>query len=142
MKIILAIYLLINLINVSHAGELAPKGTVLKEDSYVFSIKEAESLKSRILELEKKEKQLKEYIELDKLNSQKINLYISNEAIYNRRIDNLNDIIKDLEEVNLRYHNSQKYNKFENGLIFSSAVAVTVLSFLTIDYLNDNYIRD
>ena len=142
MKIILGLYLLISQANLAYAGEIKPAGTKLSEESYVFSIEEAESLKARIIELEKKEKKLEQYLLLDELNNKKIDIYLSNEEIYKRRIDNMDSIIVDLENVNNRYSKINRQNGLENTILVTSSVAATILSFIAIDYLNDNYIRD
>ena len=56
------------------AGDEVKAGTVLKQDSYVFSIDEAEKLKIRIEDLEKKEQLLEQYKILDGLKIQQTDL--------------------------------------------------------------------
>ena len=67
--------------NNAWAGDVLPAGTVLEEESYVFTVDEATRLLQRIDELEQKELQLQEYIQLDIINRQKIELYDANPKI-------------------------------------------------------------
>jgi len=142
MKIILAILVLINFSNICYAGDIVKSGEVLEEDSYVFSIDEANKLMQRVKELEKAELKLEEYKKLDELYNSKINYYIENESIYKRRVENLNEIIDSLEEINSRNNKRKKWDKVENYVIFSSAVAATILTFISVDYINDNFIDE
>ena len=142
MKIILVMLASISFSGVCYAGEILKAGDVLPEDSYVFSIEEAERLKDRVIELEKLERKVEEYKKLEALYENKIDLYLENENVYKRRVSNLDQIISSLEKVNERHERHQKWDKAENYIILSSAIAGTILTFITVDYINDNAIID
>jgi hypothetical protein len=72
----------------SFAGDLKEKGFVLKEDSYVFSIEEAEKLKSRIIELESLEIELKSLKKINIINKKTIDIYKVNEGLFLKQIEN------------------------------------------------------
>ena len=139
MKMSLVTFLLILLPSV-FAGDIIKKGEILKEDSYVFSIDEAERLKQRLAELEKKEKILLEYEKINALMSRKDILYKDLDETYKLKEENYNKIIKSLELENERYREKVKYNDLENNLIIGGTVITTVLTFIAVDYINDNYI--
>ena len=139
MKMSLVTFLLI-LLHSAFAGDIIKKGEVLKEDSYVFSIEEAERLKARLAELEKKEKILLEYEKINALMSRKDTLYKDLDETYKLKEENYNKIIKSLELENERYREKVKYNDLENNLIIGGTVITTVLAFIAVDYINDSYI--
>jgi|15BtaG_2_1085339.scaffolds.fasta_scaffold00358_17 hypothetical protein len=139
MKILLVILALTN--NV-FAGDIVKKGEILKEDSYVFTIPAAESLMSRVFELEKKEKELDHYKQLNFLNNQKIEIYESNINLY-KKINLENEkIISNYAELDKARIKNKRWDRFENYIIFGTGVATTVFMFIAIDYINDNTIID
>lgn len=140
MKIILAILALMRFSGVSYAGDVVSAGETLKEDSYVFTIEEAERLQERLFELEKKEQILIQYETLSSLQEDKIELFLENETIYKERISNLNTIIDELEEINARNIKNQRWNRVENSLIVATTVATTISMFILVDYINDKAI--
>jgi len=139
MKMNLVTFLLILLPSV-FAGDIKKKGQVLEEDSYVFSIDEAERLKERLAELEKKEKILLEYEKMYSLMQRKDTLYEDLDKTYKLKEENYNKIIKSLDLQNEKYREKIKYNDLENNIIIGTTFVATVLSFIAIDYINDNYI--
>lgn len=140
MKIILAILALMRISGVSYAGDIVSAGETVKEDSYVFTIEEAERLQERLFELEKKEQILIQYETLSSLQEDKIELFLENETIYKERISNLNTIIDELEEINARNIKNQRWNRVENSLIVATTVATTISMFILVDYINDKAI--
>lgn len=140
MKIILAILALMRFSGVSYAGDIVSAGETVKEDSYVFTIEEAERLQERLFELEKKEQILIQYETLSSLQEDKIELFLENETIYKERISNLNTIIDELEEINARNIKNQRWNRVENSLIVATTVATTISMFILVDYINDKAI--
>lgn len=129
---------LLVLSHLTFASEILEKGSVLKEDSYVFSIEEAESLKSRIIELEKKEKELEEYKKLNINLEKQIDIYKINENLYSFRKDNYDLIIKDYKEINDIYRKRSNFNGLENSGYFFLGVALTIGSI----YLADHIVSD
>lgn len=100
------------------SGERMSKGDVLKEDSYVFSIQEAEDLKSRVIELEKKEKQLELYKNLAEK-------YEEQEKLFNLSDQYKEDYINNLKKINANnqliidtYMNKNKFSKYEKASYF------------------------
>jgi len=67
-KFFAALFAILIIINPASAGEVMKKGTVLVEDSYVFTIDEAKGLTQEIARLEKI---IKEYKELDEVTTDK-----------------------------------------------------------------------
>ena len=140
MKTIWAMFLFLFQINDAIAGDIKPAGTVLDKESYVFTIEAAKRLQDRLFELEKKEKLLIEYEKLEELYSKKILLYEDNIKILNRKSDNLDQIILALENQNKELNKKVRYNDLENCLIIGGTVITTVLTFIAVDYINDNFI--
>ena len=132
--------LIIYLFNVCFAGEERPEGYVLREKSYVFSIDEAEKLKLRIIELEKKEAKLKILKKESSINLDIIKLYKENEAFYKTRIDNYNQIVNLNEDIILDYKKRQKHGELQNFGYFLTGIALTVGSFIIVDKINDHII--
>jgi hypothetical protein len=126
----------------SFAGDIKEKGFVLKKDSYVFTIEEAERLKARIVELEAKELELDYYKRLNKVNEQTIDLYKINEDLFKKQIEN-QKLISDInDDIIQKYNDSKKYNDFKTAGYFSLGVIVTIGSFIIADSISDSYISN
>ena len=121
----------------SFAGDVMPKGTVLEEEAYVFTIEEAESLLGRIEELERKEEQLRYHLELEDINEQKFSLYKSNIDIYKFQVTEYQKIM-DMSNLEInRLHKRQKFRWLENyGMLFLG-VAIATTSFVIADSVTD-----
>ena len=122
----------------SNASEKLEKGTVLKEDSIVFTIEEAERLKQRVFELEKKEKELEETLKLLEINKSKIDIYKINEDFY---IDQSKKYIQIIDYQDKKIDNYRKIetaSNYRNAGIFILGAAVTVGSILIADKVNDS----
>lgn len=117
------------------ASEELPKGSVLKEDSYVFSLQEAEDLKLRIIELEEKEKKLDLYIQLSENYEEKINIQDLNIQKYKEysenleKINNNNQLIIDkyMKKDNLSQIKAASYFVLGFGTAFGSVYLATKL---------------
>jgi len=90
--------LLLLFISNANAADEMKSGTVLKEDSYVFSIEEAEKLKSKIEDLEKKEKILEQYKILDNLREQQTNLLQSSLTMRDDQVKLYKEILKEKDK--------------------------------------------
>ena len=122
------------------AGDVLPAGTVLEEDSYVFTIEEATSLLQRVEELEKKEESLNYYIDLDALSRQKFTLYESNIDLLNFQITEYNNIVQLNGRELERMHKRARLNWLENyGMLILGAV-ITTTGFIIVDQITDNAI--
>ena len=120
------------------AGDVMPSGTVLEEDSYVFTIEEATELLRRVEELEKKEEQLNYYLELEPIHEQKFTLYQSNIDLYKFQVTEYQHILNISQLEIDRLHKRQKWRWLENyGMLFIG-VAITTSSFLIADAVTDH----
>lgn len=135
--IYVAIFSLLFNVNKSIAGDIVRSGTVLQEDSYVFTIDEAKSLLKRMEELEKKESLLNEYIKLNDIKSKQINLYEVNYDILDQQIIHYNALISLNEEALMKAKRQNQFNEFKNFGYFSFGVAVTISSLLAADRIGD-----
>lgn len=120
------------------AGDEMKSGSVLTQDSYVFSIDEAEKLKVRIQELEKKEKLLDQYILLENLKDQQNTLLKGSVDIKDSQIDLYKKII--IEKDNqIDLIQKRKNKQFLNGAaIFGAGILFTSLSIYAADKLDDS----
>jgi hypothetical protein len=86
-----SILAIVNMIAVPcFAADRVPAGTVLEEESYVFTIEETQALRQQLLELEaevEKQKDLvEEYKELDLLSTKRFTLYDETIVLQNSQI--------------------------------------------------------
>ena len=134
--------ILMTLLFSSFAGDIKEKGFVLEEESYVFTIEEAESLRARIVELEAKELELDYYKKLNKANEKTIDLYKINEDLFKKQIENqklISDINNDIIQ---KYNDNKKYDDFKSAGYFTLGVIVTIGSFIVADNISDSYISN
>ena len=130
------------------AGDVKPKGTVLKEDSYVFTIDEATRLLKRVEELEEKELVLKakilelekyknlEGVRLKQLDLYKINLDYS--QAQNQRYIGLIGTQTDLLD---RYNKRNSMQTLENFGYLTLGIALTIGAFFAADAITDQMER-
>ncbi len=122
----------------AHAADEMKAGSILKEDSYVFTIKEAETLKEKIEELEKKEKILEQYIELDSLKTKQSDLLKISIDLKDQQIVLYKDIITE-KDNQIEIIKKQKNKDFLNGaVIFTAGILFTGLSVYAADQLDDS----
>jgi len=100
------------------ASDEMKAGEVLTEDSYVFSMKEAEDLKLRIIDLENKEKKLELYVELSEKYEQKIELQDQNIEKYKEYSKNLEEINKNNQLIIDKYMKKENLNELRMGAYF------------------------
>lgn len=127
--------------NFAKAGEILEKGSVLKQQSYVFSIEEAKALMLKIESLEAELSQQKELnVEYKNLEN---NLTLQN--------NNLNDLIliKDLQineykniyQINLdrikKLEKQSNFSKYEKWGTFSLGLGLAIGSILIADKIDD-----
>ena len=106
------------LISSAFSGDKMSAGETLTEDSYVFSIQEAEDLKSRIVELERKEKELEIYKEMVNKYKEKDKLYDLSQEYKDNYIENLKKINTNNQLIIDAYMNKDKFSKYENASYF------------------------
>ena len=110
--------ILLFLINYSFASEKMNKGDVLKEDSIVFSIEEAEKLKARVLELEEKERKLSIYEDLYDVEKKKFSACSDSIDLYKIKERNYSEMINDYSLVLKEKDKQLRINKYENAGYF------------------------
>jgi len=132
---------LATIFSIANAGDEMKTGSILKQDSYVFSIEEAEKLKIKIEDLEKKEKLLEQFKILDDLKTQQFLLLENSIEIKDSQIELYKKIILEKnEEISLIKKTKNK--QFLNGMsIFGAGILMTGLSIYAADQLDDSIER-
>ena len=125
-------------INHSYAGDIMPAGTVLENESYVFTVDEAKELLKRIEELEIKEEKLNYYLELEPIREEKYRLNTANIDLYKFQITEYQSIVS-MNRIEIdRLHKREKWRWLENyGMLFLG-VAITTGSFMAADAVSDH----
>ena len=135
-KMLLAMLLLFP--RTSKASEILKAGESVKEDSVVFTIEEAEKLKSRIFELEKKEKVLDEYKDLCSIKDSKIDIYKINESLYKDQLLTYQSIV-DIQDKRLeKQRKIESASQYRNAGFFVLGVSVAIGSILIADKVHDS----
>lgn len=136
-KILKIMLVLSLLISPAYAGEPMAAGTVLEEDSYVFTIEEAQNLLLRIEELEKKEDQLEEYKNLTFNLEEQIKLQKFTIELKDLQINEYNNL-KVLTDDRLRkIEKREKAAKLERWGFLALGVGLTAGSILVADKIDD-----
>ena len=120
------------------AGEVVPAGTTLEKESYVFTIDEATRLLQRVEELEIKEKKLEQYILLDSVRTQQIDLYKYNLDLTRGQLDSyvkMQAIDQDLID---RYNKRNRFQTLENVGFLALGISLTIGAFLAADSITDH----
>lgn len=145
-KLACKILVLISLLNIitlpAYAGERLPAGTVLSEESYVFSIEEANKMKILIesleKELDKKNKVIEQYKELDAVQQEQFELQNNTIFLLEERITKH----KAWHEVDAKRIKSlekrDKFSQVEKWGLFTGGVAITVAAILVADKIDDH----
>ena len=120
------------------ASDLVKSGATLKEDSYVFSLEEAERLKIRIEDLEKKERLLDQYEKLDSLKKQQIDLLQLSLETKDKQISLYNDIITEKDKQILLIQKAKRSEYINSAVIFMSGIALTSGALYAADKLDDS----
>lgn len=124
--------------NPAIAGDIKPKGTVLEEESYVFTIDEATRLLRRVEELEAREKELYKFKELETLRLQQIDLYKINldySQSQNQRYIGLLNTNQDLLD---KYNRRDRLQTWENIGFLALGMSLTIGAFLAADAITDH----
>lgn len=111
--------------NIALAGDIMPQGTVLEEDSYVFTVEEATALMQRVQELEEKELELEKYKELEEVRQSQIDLFTVNEEFYTLQIDRYKQLDITNQALIDRYQKRDRFQVMENAGFFVLGMAVT-----------------
>ena len=111
--------------NIALAGEVAPEGTVLTEDSYVFTIEEATALMQRVQELEGKELELERYKELEAVRQNQIDLFTVNEEFYTLQIERYKQLDLTNQDLINRYQRRDRLQGIESAGFFVLGMAIT-----------------
>ena len=138
LKVFCSILFIIACSSNSHAGDVMPAGTVLENESYVFTVDEAKELLKRIEELEIKEEKLNYYLELEPIREEKYGLRTANIDLYKFQITEYQSIATMNRLEISRLHKREKWRWLENyGMLFLG-VAITTGSFLATDAVSDH----
>tara|TARA_A100001011_G_scaffold265255_1_gene274054 strand:+ start:5453 stop:5917 length:465 start_codon:yes stop_codon:yes gene_type:complete len=121
----------------ANAGEIMQSGTVLEQDSYVFTIEEANALLNRVEELEQKELLLNEYIALNTIQSRQIDLYKVNYDLIDQQRLQYTQLITLNEDLLARSRRQNQFRELKDWGLFSLGVAVTIGAFLAADRIGD-----
>lgn len=120
------------------ASDVVKSGTTLREDSYVFSLEEAEKLKIRIEDLERKERLLDQYEKLDSLKKQQIDLLQLSLETKDKQISLYNDIITEKDKQILLIQKEKRSEYINSAVIFISGIALTSGALYAADKLDDS----
>ena len=107
------------------AGDIMPEGTVLQEESYVFTVDEATALMQRVQELEAKEAELERYKELEQVRLSQIDLFKLNEDFYSIQIERYQQLDSTNQLLIQRYQRRDKLQTIENVGFFVLGMAIT-----------------
>ncbi len=140
MKLLKSIIAFFFLTSVAQAGEVMQAGTVLTEDSYVFTIDEAQQLRKRMEELENKESQLDVLKTLDEVNKQKITLYEETISLKNLEISEYKKILTSNDEYIDKLNKRVKNSKSMNYIAFGGGFSLALFSIIIADKIDDNII--
>ena len=125
------------LVSFSFGSEMMEKGDVLTQDSIVFTLEESEKLKQRILELEKKEKDLEIYKDLYSLEKDKCSIYSDTIDFYKIREKNYTEINQEYQDIISLKNKQLKINKYENlGYFVLGATTIVGSFYLTSSIIN------
>lgn len=128
------------------AGERMPEGSILTEESYVFSVDEAKEIMETIEKLEfdvkKKDELISLHENLDEVNKkQKIEL----EELLKIRDDQITSykdwVNSDAQRIR-SLERQQKVTKFERWGFFALGIVVTGGTFIVVDKLDDKVIEN
>ena len=117
------------IVGISNASEKMDKGSILKEDSIVFSLSEAEKLKERILELEEKERKLNIYENLYDIEKEKFKSCSESIDLFAIKEQNYSDMLNDYSIVLKEKDKQLRVNKYENAGYFALGATFIIGSF-------------
>ncbi len=117
------------LVSICFGSEVMSEGDILKEDSVVFSVDEAEKLKSRILDLEKKEKDLQIYKDLYSLEQDKCEIYSESIDLFKIKEKTYLEINEEYKSIIVQKEKRLRLNGYENVGYFALGAATIIGSF-------------
>lgn len=115
------------------AGDVMPKGSVLEQESYVFTVDEATRLLQRVEELEIKEKELDRYVSLDKIKTEQIDLYRLNIDHTRDQLSYYISLTDTHQNLIDRYNRRNRFNTLENAGFFILGMGLSYGSFMVAD---------
>lgn len=125
----------------SFGAEFVKSGTVLENDSVVFSVEEAQSLRKELLELEdtiiKNEDLITELKNLDENNQRQITSYLDLIDIRERQISSYKSMIELDRERIARLEKRDKGHKVEKWVFLGVGIGLTIGSILIADKIDD-----
>lgn len=127
--------------NVALGGEAMKAGTILKNDSYVFTIDEAQRLQIRLDELEKltlnQEEIIGQYQMLDELLQSENQAYQELLDLSKLQVNEYQQLHQmDLERIST-LEKQQKLAKLEKGIYFGTGLLFSVLAIIVADKVDD-----
>lgn len=123
------------------AGDEMKSGTVLKEDSYVFTIEEAKKLKSKIEELEKKEELLEQYKKLNTLRIEQNEMLSSALKLKDDQISSYKEIIDEKDKQILLVEKINNKKEIKTYALFGAGILFAGLSIYAADRFDDSMER-
>lgn len=146
-KFFLKILILISIIipTNSFSAERVDKGTVLEEDSMVFSIEEAQDMAKYISKLEEELKNSQDLIReknflIDNQNSQLL-LYSEFEDLKQKQILKYQEIQKIDEDRIKKLEKRLNFKKIENGIWFAGGIISAISIIVIADQLDDRVLE-
>lgn len=123
------------------AADEMKSGTVLKQDSYVFTIEEAEKLKSRIEDLEKKEQLLEQYKRLDTLRVEQNNMLSLTLKLKDDQIFSYKEIIDEKDKQIVLIEKTSNKKEIKTYALFGAGILFAGLSIYAADRFDDSMER-
>lgn len=118
-----------------------PAGTVLGQESYVFTVGEATALKAQIEGLERdlaaSTLELDKYKELEAIRLQQLDVYILSEGFYLQQIDGYKELQALDRGLLDKYRKRDRLQTIENVGFLSLGIVLTIGSFLLADATTD-----
>jgi hypothetical protein len=124
------------------AGEPVKKGFVVKEDSYLFSLPEAQQLTDRLSELEKIEKLYIQQKDLISAMEQQEVLYKSTIDAKDKLIDQHKSLVTLEQDRVGKLQKQQKWNDVKVYSAFVFGIGLTIGSFVVADNITDTLERN
>lgn len=128
--------------NTSLAGDVMRAGDVLEHDSYVFTIKEAEELRKRLVDLEEQNKKQSELIEEYKVLDRNLQLQITGYRELLKTKEFQIDEYKKMHELDLKriaqFEKSSKLHKAEKWAFFGVGIGIAISAILIADKIDDS----
>jgi len=133
--------LLLLLTTQSFSAEFVKGGTIIENDSVVFSVDEAQELRKEILELEdmisKGEQLVSELRKLDSNNRKQIDSYLEIIDLKDRQITSYRSTIELDRDRVVRLEKRERGHKVEKWVFLGVGIGITIGSLLIADKIDD-----